>query len=77
MEKIPRVDLVFDNLRVNGQPAGKPAVSAIYPKGVPDYANALPERDNGLRIEVDKHATDRTQLRVTVRTPQPRDGGGE
>ena len=77
VEKIPRVDVVFDNLRVNGQPVAQPAVSAIYPDGVPDYANALPERDNGVRIEVGKPVVDRTQRRVTIRAPQPHDGRRE
>jgi hypothetical protein len=40
LEDIPRVTVTFGNLMVNGKPVKAKEVSAIYPKGVPDYAEA-------------------------------------
>lgn len=40
VEQIPKVTVTFGNLRVNGQPVVDPAATAIYPEGVPDYADA-------------------------------------
>ena len=68
-EKIPRVDVVFSNLRVGGKLVESPPVSAIYPQGVPDYANAMPREENGaavVLIEVGKSVADRTQRRVRL-----------
>ena len=63
-EKIPRVDVVFDNLRVNGRQVEAPKSSAIYPTGVPDYAN-VSRAEQGLLVEVGKHVADRKARRVT------------
>lgn len=40
VEKIPKLTITFGNLRVNGEPAEVKGATAIYPKGVPDYAAA-------------------------------------
>ena len=40
VEKIPKVLVTFGNLRVNGQAIERPGAIAVYPKGVPDYAEA-------------------------------------
>jgi hypothetical protein len=40
LEDIPRVTVTFGNLMVNGKPVKAKEVSAVYPKGVPDYAEA-------------------------------------
>jgi len=40
VEKIPKVQITFGNLRVNGQEVERPGALAVYPKGVPDYAEA-------------------------------------
>jgi hypothetical protein len=51
VEKIPQVQVTFGNLRVNGQPVENPRATAIYPQGVPDYAEAVAD-DGQLVIEV-------------------------
>jgi hypothetical protein len=38
---IPKVIVTFSNIKVNGQMAEKPTATAIYPKGVPDYADTV------------------------------------
>ncbi|MEQ8788428.1 MAG: hypothetical protein RIC55_19110 [Pirellulaceae bacterium] len=40
VEKIPKLRITFGDLRVNGQAIESPAATAIYPEGVPDYADA-------------------------------------
>ena len=40
VEKIPRVQVTFGNLKLNGQVVTRPGVMAVYPQGVPDYAAA-------------------------------------
>lgn len=38
---IPKVIVTFGRIKVNGQAAEKPTAYAIYPKGVPAYADAV------------------------------------
>ena len=40
VEKIPKVTVIFDNLKLNGKVVAGPGAMAVYPKGVPDYAEA-------------------------------------
>ena len=40
VSEIPKVTVTFGNLAVNGKPVKVTAVHAIYPKSVPDYAQA-------------------------------------
>ena len=63
--QIPRVDVVFDNLRVNGKPVRSPQAVAVYPKGVPDYARAI-EADGGVLVEVGKPVPGRQKRRVDL-----------
>ena len=65
VEQIPKVTVTFGNLRVNGQPVDDPAATAIYPDGVPDYANATGE-DGHLVVRVGEPVEDRGQRRVKV-----------
>lgn len=65
VDQIPRVDVVFNNLHVNGQPIGSASSTAIYPKGVPDYANVIKAKD-GLLVEVGKFVADRKQRQVEL-----------
>lgn len=39
--EIPKVTITFAPPLVNGRPAPRSSVVAIYPKGVPDYANTV------------------------------------
>ena len=68
VERIPRVDVVFDNLNVNGQSVTPTSVKAIYPQGVPDYAQAKPLED-GVLVEVGQKVSARTVRQVTLSSP--------
>ncbi len=41
VEQIPAVTVTFGNLRVGGVAVEKPTATAVYPKGVPDYAETV------------------------------------
>ena len=72
VEEIPRVDVLFCNLRVDGRAVDSPAVTAIYPQGVPDYANAAPSNESdgaGVLIEVGKPVSHRKQRRAQILPP--------
>jgi hypothetical protein len=62
---IPKLVVTFGNLKVNGQAVQKPAAHAIYPKGVPDYAEAVAQ-DNKIVITVGQPVLNRTQRRVEL-----------
>jgi hypothetical protein len=63
--EIPKVTVTFGNLRINGQAANVSAVQAIYPKGVPDYADAK-LKDGWVIIEVGEPVEGRTARRVEL-----------
>ena len=65
VDEIPRVIVTFGNLEVNGEVLKAPAVEAIYPKGVPDYADAK-AKDGSVVIEVGKSVENRTERRVRL-----------
>ncbi|MDC0935877.1 hypothetical protein OAS39_06295 [Pirellulales bacterium] len=46
VEDIPRIDIVFGSVRINGEEWLPRAVSAHYPPDIPDVANAKMVRDN-------------------------------
>ena len=62
VEKIPKVTVIFDNLRINGDAVAGPGVMAVYPKGVPDYAVAKLIKDQ-LVIRVGEPVLQRTTRR--------------
>lgn len=62
---IPKVVVTFGNLKVNGQPVEQPKAHAIYPKGVPDYAEAV-AKDNAIVITVGEAVEDRKERRVKL-----------
>lgn len=62
---IPRVTVTFGNLQVNGEAVESPRVSAVYPKDVPDYADAKSEGDSVV-IEVGQQVDNRTQRNVRL-----------
>jgi hypothetical protein len=65
VEEIPRVVVTFGNLRVNGEPIEASAINAIYPKGVPDYADAK-LKDGAVVIEVGQPVESRTERTVQL-----------
>jgi hypothetical protein len=63
--EIPKFTVTFGNLRVNGNPATVKSVEAIYPKDVPNYADA--KTSNGsVVIKVGLPVAERTTRRVKL-----------
>jgi len=67
--EIPQVTVTFGNLKINGQPVVRPTARAVYPKGVPDFAEAT-ARDGQLVITVGRQVNQRTRRRVQLIPPQ-------
>ena len=65
VEQIPKVNVTFGNLRVNGLPVETPTATAIYPDGVPDYADTTAQ-DGQLVVQVGEPVEGRVQRRVKV-----------
>jgi len=65
VEKIPKVLVTFGNLRVNGKPVVRPGVMAVYPKGVPDYAEAK-LKDQQLVVQVGESVENRRTRREVL-----------
>ena len=65
VDEIPKVIVTFGNLKVNGEVLKTPAVEAVYPKGVPDYADAK-VNEGSVVIEVGKSVENRTERRVRL-----------
>jgi hypothetical protein len=65
VEQIPKLTVTFGNLRVNGQAVEKPTATAVYPKGVPDYAEAVAQ-DGQVVVKVGEPVLDRKERRVEL-----------
>jgi len=65
VEEIPKVTVTFGNLRVNGTAVEKPAATAVYPRGIPDYAEAVAQ-DGQLVINVGEPVPERKQRQVEL-----------
>ncbi|MCA9015760.1 MAG: hypothetical protein KDA77_10555 [Planctomycetaceae bacterium] len=63
--EIPQLTVTFGNLQVNGKAAKVKSVEAIYPEGVPDYAEAK-GKDRRVVIQVGQPAQKRTMRRVQL-----------
>jgi len=63
--EIPKVIVTFGNLKINGKAAEVRTVQAVYPQGVPDYADAR-LMDGFVVIEVGEPVADRTDRRVEL-----------
>ncbi len=63
--EIPQVSVTFGKLCVNGTPVEKPRATAVYPQGVPDYAEALTQ-DGTLVVTIGKPVPDRKERRVEL-----------
>ena len=72
---IPKVTVTFGPPVVNGTAAKNPTAQAIYPKGVPDYADTV-AKDGSLVITVGQPVEGREKRRVTLlevqKEPLPR-----
>ena len=65
VDQIPKVVVTFGNLKVNGAGLKAPLVEAIYPKGIPDFADAKVS-DDSVVIEVGKPVEGRVERRVRL-----------
>jgi len=63
--QIPRVTVTFANPRVNGQPVAPRSIQAVYPKGVPDYAEAR-AADGKIVIDVGRPVRQRSSRNVRL-----------
>ena len=60
--EIPRFTVTFSNVRLNGEAADVRSVEAVYPQGVPDYAEATADASQRrVVIEVGKPVENREQ----------------
>ena len=62
---IPKLTVTFGNLRVNGEPVQLTSAKAVYPKGVPDYAEVA-AKDQSLVVTIGQPVADRTQRDVML-----------
>jgi hypothetical protein len=67
-DEIPQVEVTFGNVRVNAKPVVRPKITAVYPKGVPDYAEAA-AKDGAVVVALGKHVENRTERRVVLSSP--------
>ncbi len=64
VDRIPSVTVTFGDLRLGGQPVAPDSATAVYPKDVPDYAEAS-ATEGRIRVVVGRQV-DRTQRRVRL-----------
>lgn len=65
VDEIPHLTVTVGNLKINGQAADVKSVRAVYPKGVPDYAEAA--ADNGaVVVTVGQPVENRTKRNVNL-----------
>jgi hypothetical protein len=62
---IPKVTVAFGAPIVNGKPAANPSASVIYPKGVPDFADAV-AKDGALVVTVGEPVANRQKRNVRL-----------
>ena len=64
---IPKVTVTFANLRVNGEAVKGMGAKAVYPKGVPDYADAkAAEGGGGVVVKVGEAVEGRTKREAVL-----------
>jgi hypothetical protein len=63
--EIPKLTVTFGPPVVNGVAAKNPKADAVYPKGVPDYADAI-AKDGSLVVTVGEPVPARAKRRVTL-----------
>ncbi|GHU25916.1 hypothetical protein AGMMS50256_01670 [Betaproteobacteria bacterium] len=64
-EQIPKVQITFGNLLINGKPVEKFSATAIYQEGVPAYAEAV-SKDRSILITVGELVKHRSSGRVEL-----------
>ena len=62
---IPKVTVTFGPPVMNGESAANPTAAAVYPKSVPDYADAV-AKDGTLVVTVGEPVEGRTKRTVRV-----------
>ena len=65
VEEIPKLTVTFGNLVVNGKPVKVKTASAIYPKSIPDYAEAV-GKDEAVVVTVGQAVEDRKERKVVL-----------
>ena len=65
VSEIPKVTVTLDNLRLNGKAVEKPTARADYPRGVPDYAEAV-AKGGAVVITVGQPVKNRTSRSVKL-----------
>lgn len=65
VDEIPQVIATFGNRCVNGTSVEKPRATAVYSKGVPDYAQAAAQ-NGALVVNVGTPVPDRKERRVEL-----------
>jgi hypothetical protein len=65
LAEIPQLTVHFGNLMVNGKPVQVKGTTAIYPKGVPDYADAV-AKDGEVVVKVGEPVTNRDNRNVRL-----------
>ena len=65
VERIPKLSVTFGNLRVNGLAIENPAATAIYPKGVPDFADTVSNK-GGVIVTVGHKVEGRKERRIKL-----------
>lgn len=65
VEQIPKIRVTFANPRVNGRLVKQPRVAAIYPQGVPDYAQAVAENE-AVVVQVGQPVENRKRRQVEL-----------
>lgn len=60
-DRIPVVAVTFSNFRINGQKIEPRGCKAVYPQGVPDYAEATAGEDKSVTIQAGRRVDDRKQ----------------
>ena len=68
IDEIPQVEVTLGNLQINGQPAPVAAVTAVYPPGVPDFADAVRNGD-AVTVTVGQPVANRTERNVRLSAP--------
>jgi hypothetical protein len=65
VSEIPKLTVTFGNLKVNGKAVKVKEVTAVYPKNVPDYAEATAD-DGNVVVEVGEAVENRKERNIVL-----------